>query len=255
MKSHSPAFLKLAAVIALGTPLAVLAGNKDKASCDKAAQTCTACCPVVQKLETQALAQPAKAGELLATFAAAHPEALESATITLIGTLSSKLPSEQLKPALANVMQTATGILSARMQPATLAANATEEDRRLANFEQDVRLATAVQTLTRRACDTMKATLSAPAKTIAPEADGSYPNGALMLDPQDYADLMKGSMEQIVQGSIAGLGKRASRIPGAYLPALSAIKADKNSYAYSLTETQGDERPASALAAPMDDKK
>jgi len=254
MKSHSSAYLKLAAIIALGTPLAVLASTQEKATCEKTAQACTSCCPELQKLQTQALAQPAKAGDLLTAFVTAHPEALEASTLGLVGSFSAKLPADQLKPALASVMQSATALLSSRMQPAAPAANATPEERRLASFEQDLRLATAVQTLTRQAIDTLKANLSAPARTIAPEADGSYPNGELMIDPQDYAALMKTSMEQVVTGSIAGLGTRAERIPAAYLPALSGIKADKNSYAYSLIETPQTERIPAALAAPMDDK-
>jgi len=254
MKPHSPALLKFAAVIALGTPLALLATSQENGGCTKTAQTCTSCCPELQKLQSQALAQPAKAGELLSAFAAAHPEALESATLSLVGTFSSKLPSEQLKPALGSLMQSATALLSSRMEVSTPAANTTDEDRRQATLEQDLRLAAAVQDLTRRAVESVKANLAMPAKEIAPEADGSYPNGSLLIDPQDYAMLMKGSMEQVVKGAIAGLGTRATRIPEAYLPAVSGLKADKNAYAYSLTETPMLDKIPSAMAAPVEDK-
>jgi len=254
MKSQSPALLKLAVVIALASPLAVLADTQAKASCTKTAQSCEQGCPELRKLEAQVLAQPAKVGELLAGFVARNPDALEGATLGLVSTLSAKLPPEQLKPALGQLMSSATGLLSARMQEPTLAATATEEERNQAQFEQDLRVAVAVQGLTRRAVEAVKSNLTAPAQAIAPEADGSYPNGALLIDPQVYASLMKSSMEQVIRGSIAGLGTRANRIPEVYLPALTGITADKASYAYSLNDAPAQETIPAALAAPMDEK-
>lgn len=219
----------------------------------KAPATCTtlACCKQVQAnnladFDAAILAQPSEVAATLAKFAGKDAACTQKLAVRAVTTFSQKLPADKLGAALHAVMQASVRQLAEATPIAPVAAGTSDADRREAALSQDLKLAGAVHELTHAAIDAVKQNLAAPSPAVSDSAE-------LVIDPQAFASLMKGSMEQVLRGSIAGLGERAAGIPVGYLPSLASLRQDSGSYSYSLQETAIGERLPSAVAAPVEE--
>jgi len=251
MKTTSLKLLTLA-LLASAAAAPLVAGECATKSAPAACCMQAAQCAELKTLEQAALKQPSDAGRLISQLVVGHPERLDACTVAVVGAFAQQLPAKELGAALHDVMQASTSLLVKSLTAEPLSPNASAEERRQFEMEHNIRVAAAVQELTRKAADAVKARLTAPATKLAPEADGTFPGGEIMLDPQDYAALMKGSMEQVVRGSLDGIGARVAQIPASDLPSLASVQPEAGSYSYAMVETPMGGALPTAIAAPVE---